>query len=1250
MKKNILRMLGIVLSLVMAFSLTAAFMPINQDKALADDDDNIWKEFKVPKQGTSGNWMLAHGTDADSDPPGSGILNLEIGPIAKSIDDTLYCYVGPSGNATVDEGLDGTDYTLFKSSPSSLPGREWSYVGKVKHTIVAIACSPVDADVLYYATNDSDVDPTNGDQPGVFKTSNAGGKWYEMLDITQATDAGWNNGNLQTEPTTGGTCERITSLDCDIIGDDHVVVVGTARGYNDDTLYGHVWVFDEGTRLTPAWSNELVSSVYDVWAVAQAPGFPDTRHIIGVVTEDTGTPVVTRVINRVGASGWGSEIANAVLESGNVAGATIPTTGNAHNFTSACLDFPVPFDSDPDSGDCNFYIGFNDGVPGQNYGGDLYEFVGVKKVDPPDTSTALDLAINLDVTDVIVGGPEGSCLIIAATNQAGDGNTTNAVLGGDDNVIQRSTDGGDTWKAALKEPTGSAAMCYLAKADDFADSGTAWAALGGRDGAVSLHVDDRLWNQIGLMNYEITYINDMDVAIGSDARLFISTDNTDDPGMTGGGIDRIFRHDGEYWEGIFSQTLEDCAEDNPGMDPELVQCSPGPLADGAVFLGDPNDTEKMFRSADAGQYFKAQVRDSGQVMTGFCAWDDLTVIQGYDDGIVVTNNNGKSWITPVPLDGAGEMRHFARSPGWPDDETILGGGHGEIWRSTDLGATWSELKYSLPAGEVWPAFDNGYLDNSTMYGTVYPDVATVEGGVWRYIKGTSTEWNRMDHKDGCPGATSTVTASSSSTVDADCIWVELAETGDSCNITELTGTLTLTADHSGDVTVTDIVAGSKWQVTAVDPMSSVKVCAGADDSTGSIRNISANPISVGKVSDADGDVTYPTTVDAAKSESFSLPDDASTSTSTTQTITDYEVNWGTGIVAAANSLYVTDSYAAGQGMSRSVNPTGALVKSPYVFWDNPNETIEGTLSSNLRGLWMTPHESDNELWTIFGNTKVYTLLDTLVKKVPLKTPKDSTSSGRVDQVTVEWDKLPDTRYSQLYVNTRSDFKGSSVLTDEDGNSVTNITTKGSNWVVPVAEQFTGIPLYWRVRVYQCEPYRSLYSDTWNFSTELKGAEWNPFRTAEGFAGNVAPGPGATDVPRKPTFQWNSSDWATAYELMLALNDAFTSPVASVTVTNPVWVSDVELKWCTVYFWKVRAISDLAESEWAVGTFTVVCEKEKPAPPIVIQQVPAPEVKIPPAPEPVISQLLVWVIIGIGVVLVICVVFLIISTRRRPGGA
>jgi hypothetical protein len=333
-------------------------------------------------------------------------------------------------------------------------------------------------------------------------------------------------------------------------------------------------------------------------------------------------------------------------------------------------------------------------------------------------------------------------------------------------------------------------------------------------------------------------------------------------------------------------------------------------------------------------------------------------------------------------------------------------------------------------------------------------------------------------------------------------------------------------------------------------------------------------------------------------------------------------------------------------MSRTVNPRSNLVNSPYVFWDNPDETVEGELQKNIRGLWRTPHESDNELFTIYDNVKIYRLLDTLVKRVPLISPKDGAHSGRVDQVTVEWEKLPDGIYYELKVNTRSDFKGTSVLYDEDEVSVSKITTKGANWVVDIKEQFTGIPLYWRVRVYECEPYRSLYSNTWTFTTELKGAEWNPFKTVEGMPGNVAPAAGAQGVSLKPTFQWNSADWATAYELELALNDAFTSPVAKVSVPNTVWVCDVELKYLTVYFWRVRAISDMSESEWAVGTFMTMAEPEAKEPPIVIEQLPAPKIEIPAAAEPIVSPVLIWVIIGIGGVLVICVIVLIITTRQR----
>jgi hypothetical protein len=355
----------------------------------------------------------------------------------------------------------------------------------------------------------------------------------------------------------------------------------------------------------------------------------------------------------------------------------------------------------------------------------------------------------------------------------------------------------------------------------------------------------------------------------------------------------------------------------------------------------------------------------------------------------------------------------------------------------------------------------------------------------------------------------------------------------------------------------------------------------------------------------------------------------------------YRVMQGSGIVSAPNVLYATDSLCVGEGVSRSVNPTGSVIDSPYVFWDDLMETVEGQLTKVITGLWKT-QGSNTTLWTIFDGKKIYTLNDTLVKKVPLKSPKDGTHSGKVDRVTLEWDKLDGGKKYQLYVNTRKDFKGASALM-VDGTRYTSYITKGNDVVLQIADIYTGINLYWRVRVYQCEPYRSLYSDTWTFTTELKGAEWNPFRTAEGFAGNVAPLPGATGVPLKPTFQWNSADWATGYEFVLATDADFTKVVKSLKTTNPVWAADIELAYATVYFWKVRAFSDKSESEWGVGTFTTLAKPVPPPKPAPAPK-PTPPVVLPPAPAP-ITPAYIWAIIIIGAVLVICVIVLIVRTRR-----
>jgi hypothetical protein len=1036
MRKNILRLVGVTLSLMLAFSLIGALMPVSQGKAY--NDPNVWEEFKVPKKATSGKWALA-----------PGAADIDIGPIARAIDGTLFCYVGPSGS------LDDTDYTLFKSTDD---GKSWAYTGKVTKTIVAIACSPLDADVVYYVTTDS-----------VYKSENAGGKFVEMQDPTQATD--WNAG------------ETITSLDVNYIGDDHVIIIGTMNGTVADSNYGHVWTFDEGVRVNPNWTNQTVGFEYDVLAVALAPDFDESRQMIGVVTTYT-TETKTFVTVREGASGWNSKVGDAELQVDNDSSKSVAAS-------RASIAFPSDFDSDVDSGFLNVYVGVTDLVDHGTYsGGDVYEFIGITGVNK---SVCLDLDANKNITDVVVDGPEGDCTIIAGTKSTGDLD-----------AIRRSTDGGDTWKSSKKEPTGDAGEVFLAIDGAFDDTGYVWAAVGGLDGGVSLRVDDRLYNQIALINTCIEYINDLSIALGS-TMVFMSTSTEYDPDMTDGSdIDMVWRHDGDGWQRIFTETLEDCPS---ATDPELVEASPYFDEDTAVFIGDINDNQPLLRSTDGGNRFKEQVRafDDTAIMRGWIVLDNTVVIIGAGDETYKTVNNGKSWKTPAELLGAGSVQNFARSPNYEEDETLLAGtSAGEIWRSTDSAKTWSQLKTShdtMDASMLWPAFDDNYPDNSTMYCT------SSNGGVYRYVKGTSKFWSRIDTKDGCPESE-----------------------------------------------------------TTTDP---------------------------------------------------------------------FQITMGSGIVVAPNVLYATDSSAAGEGVGRSVNPRSSVIDSPYVFFDTVNESIEGTLPEAIRGLWMTPG-TNTVIWTIYDDVKIWTLEDILVKKVILDNPEDGSHSGRVNQVTLEWEKLDAAKRYQIHVDTRSDFKGTRLLSES--------AYKGLSYILEIADAYTGIDLYWRVRVYECEPFRSLWSDKWLFTTELKGAQWNPFKTVEGNPGNVAPAAGATGVPRMPGFQWNSADWATAYELELAEDANFSKITKKVKITDTAWLCDVELAYGKTYYWRVRGISDKSESEWAVGIFTVMEKPEPPPKPVTVAP-PQPPVVLPPAPAP-ITPVYIYVIIAIGAVLVVAVIVLIVTTRRQ----
>jgi hypothetical protein len=115
-------------------------------------------------------------------------------------------------------------------------------------------------------------------------------------------------------------------------------------------------------------------------------------------------------------------------------------------------------------------------------------------------------------------------------------------------------------------------------------------------------------------------------------------------------------------------------------------------------------------------------------------------------------------------------------------------------------------------------------------------------------------------------------------------------------------------------------------------------------------------------------------------------------------------------------------------------------------------------------------------------------------------------------------------------------------------------------------------------------------------------------------------------------------------------------VQEVPDTNGLVIAEV-LDYLTTYAWRVRAAQGThtptdEKGAWVVGFFTTAAEPEEQLPPVeVIQQEP-PVINIPDWPDtiyeeqtPVIPDYLLWVVVGVGAVLVIAVIVLIVRTRR-----
>jgi hypothetical protein len=343
------------------------------------------------------------------------------------------------------------------------------------------------------------------------------------------------------------------------------------------------------------------------------------------------------------------------------------------------------------------------------------------------------------------------------------------------------------------------------------------------------------------------------------------------------------------------------------------------------------------------------------------------------------------------------------------------------------------------------------------------------------------------------------------------------------------------------------------------------------------------------------------------------------------------------------ALRLEPASATSGGVLRTLNPLEADpddIEFDLINDDLPAGTAfdpNSVYSHTLPYLKLSGNAEQNELWTVdTTNQLIYRYQDTLCKVgTALTSPEDRDivpvdSDGYVTDLVMCWAGLAGATEYEVniywdWVCTRLEWSGTS-------DSTAIVATEGTN----PARLISGTEYYWRVRA--VEPIKSPWSEVWSFSSALAEELWTPLANTSG----MSPSCGASDVPIKPSFCWQSVEGATGYEFVLARDEEFSDVVIAKTgadaLDNTVWGCDRGLDYATTYYWKVRAVSDISYSQWGACLFTT-----EAAPSTAVQsQTPTTSPTIITTSS--IPSYLIMVLVGVGAALALSLIVLVVRTR------
>jgi len=580
---------------------------------------------------------------------------------------------------------DGTLYAYANPSATSYTlfkstdsGYSWGHIGNVRDTIVDIAVTPGDAAIIYYAT---------------------------MTSVYKSIDAG--KSFVQLPPNAGGAGTDNITISCiDVICLDGNNILAAGTRDNDNFQFGGVYTLDE-SKLLPDWVDTNLGN-YNTVSLAFSPNFAADWQIVAVVTNEQDTIITTRI----GSGGWNQVVSDATID--------------GISARAAAIAFPDDYIAT--FGNYILFVAIDTG----SGHGDVYK-VYQDQAPNPSIATDLDIGVAYNLTNVDV-----SALVIS-------GNTSNVNLfagTAGNSQVYYSRDNGLNWKRSKKAPTGQSGT-ELVISHDFKNNGPIFSATSGTESAFSISRDGgTTWNQIGLIDTEISNNGIIDLAISptynQDKTLFMITFDSTHTEHS------LWRRGSVWvnWERIFSGRLDNV--DNLS----LVELSPeyGNANSVVLVVGTTNENPVIWTSADNGQYFFC--RGTPFPIDILSVVNDNNLFIGSYNGtsglVYCTSNGGLSYSTGAAV-GNQPLNSIILSPHYQQDKTLLiGNTNGWVYYSCDNGTSFKSLPLDATSpplsGSITVAFDSEFNTNNT----VYAASNSVDKGIYRFVIGESTEWERLN--------------------------------------------------------------------------------------------------------------------------------------------------------------------------------------------------------------------------------------------------------------------------------------------------------------------------------------------------------------------------------------------------------------------------------------------------------------------------------------------------------------------------